>query len=230
MDTEHSDSEEGSTSSDEDDLPGNVLSAGNLKSNMIESKFDMTDHKFLPDGILTQRVTKALIPKILGIDNPNEEDVVLVDFIETRARKLLAICAYIELRPLRKAMALFQQHNFDDHDLPIKSWSAKKLKSAAKDGTQHAFVIMEGYVDANTQDILWARHWSKIYDFQEAQCMFLAPIFWIEKDTPSQDVGKLILPFISKQIISREGAFGDVYQCEIHRDHIKDPRRPSEKV
>jgi hypothetical protein len=135
MDSEHSDSEEGSTSSDEDDLPGNVLSPGNLKSNMIESKFDMTDHKFLPDGILTQRVTKALIPKILGIDNPNEEDVVLVDFIETRARKLLAICAYIELRPLRKAMALFQQHNFDDHDLPIKSWSAKKLKSAAKDDT-----------------------------------------------------------------------------------------------
>ncbi|KAF2132922.1 HET-domain-containing protein [Dothidotthia symphoricarpi CBS 119687] len=229
MDSDDSDSEDGSNSSpDEDDLSGDVLYA--LKTSMIQSKFDTAGHYFLPDGILARLTTKTSIRNILGIEKPTEEDIILVDFVETRAKKVFAICAFIDLRPLHKAMTLFRRNNFSDQNLPIKPWSSKKFKSASSNGIQHDFVAMEGPVDAKTQDVLWAGRWAKIYDFQEAQWKFLAPIFRIDKDHPSQDVGKHILPFISKQTISREGAFGDVYQCEIHKDHIKSLLHPDEKI
>lgn len=225
-DSEHED--ESSNSTDDDDLSGNL--SLDLKTHMVTSKFAVADHPFFPDGMLDRLIPKHSILKILGIDKPTEEDDVLVNFIETRAKKLLAICACIKLQPLLKAMVLFQKNDFDDQKLPIKPWSSKTFSRAAKEDRKHKFVAMEGSVESNAQNAVWTGRLENIYDFQEAQWKFLAPIFRIDRDKPSQDVGTHILPFISKQVISRKGAFGDVYRCEIHKDHIKDPLRPNDKV
>jgi len=227
--TYDSESEIESGSSDGDDLSGgHDLSLWEyMWEYMVKSKFDKHDvYSFIPAGILDRLIKRESILKAMEIESPTEEDDALVHFIEKKAKKVFATTAYIKVcgQLLYRAMLLFKENNFDDSKLPIKPWPSDKLRKA-RTRTLHPFANMEGAVGEGV-DPIWRS--ANIYDFQEAQWKFLAPIF--STSQLNHDVGKRILPFISRQTNPKEGSFGVVSKCKIHTDHIRDPLKSEGEV
>ena len=225
--TSDSESEIESGSSDEDDLSGRHDLSSDLRKYMVDSKFDKYVYRFIPAGKLDRLIKRESILKAMEIDSSTEEYDALVHFIEKKAKKVFATTAYIKVcgQLLYRAMLLFKKNNFDDSKLPIKPRSSNKFKRNAKAKTLHPFANMEGVVGEGV-DPIWSP--GNIYDFGEAQWKFLAPIF--STSQLNHDVGKRILPFISRQINPKEGSFGDVSKCKIHKDHIRDPLKSEGKV
>ena len=139
---------------------------------------------------------------------PEEGDELLVKFILQEAKKLFAILVTTRHPKLQEAISLFQKHNFDDTKLPIKFWTGQMFNDA-----QHPFFEMQG---ARKKKV-WDK--SLIYDFQEKQWEFLAPVLSTE-ETYHCYGNHVIMPFVAQIASFAEGSFGVVSKYEIHEDHM----------
>ncbi|KAH7077364.1 hypothetical protein FB567DRAFT_148733 [Paraphoma chrysanthemicola] len=210
-----SNDEEWSLSDEEDDFQ-DIVSA-----NMVQSAFERTPFSFLPEGVLKQIVTRNRLLKAMSID----EDEPLVGFILTHALKLFTITAFAVLKPqaLHKAMRLFHENDFDDSRLPVETWSRSDFNENERNGTLHPFSVMEGSTRKNGK--VWK--FRSLWDFQEHQFKFLAPVFTIGEI--QLDVGARVIPFTSKELSRAEGSFGVVHKYTIQEQHLIDPHRRNHK-
>lgn len=204
-------------SSDEDDLPDDHTF--DLHEYTVQSKFDQHSPHFIPAGILDRLVTRASVSRAMGLAVPTkEEDDILVHWIESEAKKVFVITtSYVKFRGdvLQRAMKLFKQNGFNDSRLPIEEWSSKRRKKSID---QHQFAVMElNSAEGGAIKPMWCS--SEIYEFQVNQWKVLVPIF--STSQPNHDVGGCILPFTMKETRPKEGSFGIISRCKIHKDHIK---------
>ncbi|KAF2234694.1 hypothetical protein EV356DRAFT_514837 [Viridothelium virens] len=190
-----------------------------LRGKLVESKFDKTPYEFVPQGAFDDIFSRVSIMEAMNITQSNDA---LVDFVYTRARKVFATMAYIEPKRkfLKMAMSWFFKNNFHDRKLPIDKWSGKKFRDNEAKGILHPFASMEDTVE-DEDDRFWTT--TKIYDFQEAQFKFLAPVF--STDKPSHDLWNCTIPFEAKDVTYAEGSFGTVSKYTIHSDHVQDPMK-----
>lgn len=189
---------------------------------MVESKFDKTPYDFLPQGAFDHIISRESIMKAMNITQPTEENDALVEFILAKALRVFATTAYIEPKKklLRTAMSWFYENNFHDNKLPIEKWSGKKFEDNKEKDIPHPFASIEGPVE-DEDDRFWTI--GKIYDFQEAQFKFLAPVFSTDKS--NHDPWDRTIPFIAKGVTYAGSSFGMVSNYKIHGDHIRDPLR-----
>ncbi|KAI0095668.1 hypothetical protein GGR51DRAFT_553874 [Nemania sp. FL0031] len=195
------------------------------------SKFDTIPRKFAPEGTFERLMTVEFIRGAMGIEECNNEDQGLVDFIRRGAKRLFAISINIGLKEgdLKRAMSIFKDNSIDDKSLPIDdptndestlpnaSYPHGLNSQSSPDPTRNVTLnSLELSVDAGNR--VWSEH--RIDDFHEKQWMFLAPVFSI--GVPSYRFETLrVLPFISKSKDPDSGSFGQVYKFEIHPDHIQ---------
>lgn len=179
-----------------------------------KSKFDHEVKQFLPEGCIDELVTlEAIIKEIEEKDQLEPGDLDLqegsvkkniIDFVRGKAKKVFAITVVSGLRgrELGKAMFQFMGINFVDNSLPVKEGNLAQV--------------------ACFRDT--ASPWSKvrIHNFCREQWRFLAPVF-SQQNFKVDLEPEHILPFIEKDSLVKEGAFGQVFAVEIHPAHQKDP-------
>jgi hypothetical protein len=184
----------------------------------VQSRFGKSFGQFLPRGQLDRLVTRNSILETMKIEEweVEEEDETLVAFILQRAKKLFAILVTIRHSSLQDAISLFEKHSFDDSKLPVEIWTPEMFSDSQKIGTQHPFFEMQGDVKRR-RDRVWDK--SFIYDFQDKQWEFLAPIISTEEMNNCYS-NKVIMPFVAQHASFAEGSFGVVSKYEIHEEHI----------
>lgn len=181
-----------------------------IRERRVESRFGNRLDRFLPQGQLNRLITRDSILDAVEIeeDEVEEGDELLVKFVLQEAKKLFAILVTTRHPKLQEAISLFQKHNFDDTKLPIKFWTGQMFNDA-----QHPFFEMQG---ARKKKV-WDK--SLIYDFQEKQWEFLAPVLSTE-ETYHCYGNHVIMPFVAQIASFAEGSFGVVSKYEIHEDHM----------
>jgi hypothetical protein len=189
-----------------------------IRERRVQSWFGKSLGQFLPRGQLDQLVTRNSILEAMDIKEQEveEEDETLVVFVLQRAKKLFAILVTIRHNRLQDAISLFEKHNFDDSKLPVEIWTAEMFLDSQQNGTQHPFFEMQG-VGKRKRDMVWDK--SFIYDFQDKQWEFLAPIISTEEMNNCYG-NKVIMPFVAQHASLAEGSFGVVSKYEIHKEHI----------
>lgn len=188
-----------------------------ISERRVQSRFGKRLDNFLPRGHLDDLVKRKSILKAMKIpeDEVEEEEEVVVAFILERAKKLFTILVTIRHSRLFDAISLFKKRKFDDSNLPIEVWTAAKFTESQHSGVQHPFFEMQGVM--KQRDIIWDK--SFIYDFQDKQWEFLAPLISTE-ETNNRYGSNVIMPFIVQHASYAEGSFGVVSKYEIHEDHI----------
>ena len=183
-----------------------------IRERRVESRFGNRLDRFLPQGQLDRLVTRQSILEAMKIeeDEVEEEDEILVAFVLQEAKKLFAILVTTRHSRLQEAMLLFQKHDFNDFKLPVEEWKGQMFSDA-----QHPFFKMQGV--RKKKDMVWDR--SLIYDFQDKQWEFLAPIISTEETNHCYG-NNVIMPFVAQIASFAEGSFGVVSKYEIHEDHI----------
>ena len=181
-----------------------------IRERRVESRFGNRLDRFLPQGQLNRLITRDSILDAVEIeeDEVEEGDELLVKFVLQEAKKLFAILVTTRHPKLQEAISLFQKHNFDDTKLPIKFWTGQMFNDA-----QHPFFEMQGV----RKKKVWDK--SLIYDFQEKQWEFLAPVLSTE-ETYHCYGNHVIMPFVAQIASFAEGSFGVVSKYEIHEDHM----------
>ena len=181
-----------------------------IRERRVESRFGNRLDRFLPQGQLNRLITRDSILDAVEIeeDEVEEGDELLVKFVLQEAKKLFAILVTTRHPKLQEAISLFQKHNFDDTKLPIKFWTGQMFNDA-----KHPFFEMQG---ARKKKV-WDK--SLIYDFQEKQWEFLAPVLSTE-ETYHCYGNHVIMPFVAQIASFAEGSFGVVSKYEIHEDHM----------
>ncbi|KIN05179.1 hypothetical protein OIDMADRAFT_116151 [Oidiodendron maius Zn] len=182
-----------------------------------QSKFDSENKKFLPEGCINDLVTlEAIMKEIREVNMLEPEDLILregtpkkkiVDFARGRGMKLFAISVVSSLcgNELVRAMSQFMVVDFSDKSLPVEE--------EEEDGSKDPFF-------RDTKSSPWSK--TRIHVFCQEQWRFLAPVFTQHNFKVDLKAGH-ILPFIEKGTLVREGAFGQVFQVEIHPAHQEDP-------
>jgi len=198
--------------SEEDSPPGTPKPtlSDQIINRYLKSKFDPEDKMFLPEGCIKELVTLEAIGKeLLDEKDQSEPKKNVVDFIYDKAKKVFAISVISHLRgkDLRRAIQAFKRNNFTDESLPV----TKEYM------TQH-------FGGSSTWSLL------RIHTFCREQWSFLAPVFSQQNFKVNLEPDH-ILPFTVKSDLVKEGAFGQVFQVEIHPAHQKDSifnvRQPS---
>jgi hypothetical protein len=189
-----------------------------IREGRVESRFGNRLDRFLPRGQLDRLVTRKSILEAMTIEEEEvgEEDEILVDFVLQRAKQLFAILVTTRHKYLQDAISLFEKHDFDDSKLPIEAWTGEMFSNSQQSGTQHPFFKMQGVVKRK-RDAIWDK--SFIYDFQDKQWEFLAPIISTEEMNHCYG-NNVIMPFIAQHASFAEGSFGVVSKYTIHEDHI----------
>jgi hypothetical protein len=179
----------------------------------VQSRFGKSFGQFLPRGQLDRLVTRKSVLEAMDVEEGEveEEDETLVAFVLQRAKKLFAILVTIRHTRLQDAISLFEKHNFDDSKLPIQVWTAAMFLDS-----QHPFFEMQG-VAKKKRDRVWDK--SFIYDFQDKQWEFLAPLISTEEMNNCYG-NNVIMPFVAQHASFAEGSFGVVSKYEIHEEHI----------
>lgn len=217
---------------------------------MCRSEFDKTYEDFLPEGSLDDilaHIGDAGIYQELCVSNPSSSDEKLLAFIKEKARCLFAICAYIGLKghDLRKAMSWFLHYKdgyFDDTKLPIKVFENVELSERMalmheekyNDLTDeefeellgdkvHIFLAIESHCST---DSTWLWNRERIWDFQDHQRKFTAPV--LSDGKSNHDLWRRIVPFDYKDrsVFKVEGSYGTISKYRIHKKHLRDPMRP----
>jgi hypothetical protein len=172
------------------------------------SKFDPEKRQFLPEGCLQELLTSETIIKELQddllasqcVDPPDDLIEMLVDFILQKAKKVFATTVLSGLRVgrLTHSMFEFMDLEFTDDCLPV---TYGKMETIFSKGTR----------------------WSPftIHNFYREQWRFLAPVF-SKKSFKVNLEPDHILPFIEKNNFGKEGAFGQVFQVQVHLAHQMD--------
>jgi hypothetical protein len=171
---------------------------------LITNEMDGKD--FLPDSAPGRIVTREAI---LSTFRPNLTSKVTEDLIEfiLRDAKILFILTASVLAAAKErvleVMELFRVHAFKDTNLPLtRDYSSPKL---AKFG-------------ALFSNPFWTKWYTR--QFYKEQWHLLAPVF-TRHDSAYNFAADCVLPFEWKNKAIKEGAFSQVYQVDIHRDHYQ---------
>lgn len=196
---------------------------------MVESDFDKSK-RFMPGGALDDVIKIDFILAAMDVRQSNEQINSLVEYVLKNAKKLFSISAYVGLvqEDLQIAMELFKDAAFDDSKLPIgRTQSSSPAPNASVPNptfTADAAHRILSMLHQPNKTRVW-RQMKTAREFFDKQWMFLAPVF--STDKPARDVSALsILPFTKKQPKPNKGSFGQVFKCQIHTDHIRDPLHP----
>lgn len=189
----------------------NLKLSDQILDKYVKSKFDPEAKQFLPEGCIDELVTlEAIIKELDEKDQLKPGDLDLqegsvkknvIDFVRGKAKKVFAITVVSGLRgqELKRAMFQFWGINFTDNSLPVKEGNLACFRDTAT---------------------LWSR--VRIHHFCREQWRFLAPVF-SQQNFKVDLEPEHILPFIEKDNLVKEGAFGQVFQIEIHSAHQKHP-------
>jgi hypothetical protein len=217
-----------STSEDESEEEITLLDI--LQKQLVLSKFDKTPHRFIPEGVLARILTEECILDSMSIRTPNIEDKSIVDFISKKARKLFGISIFCEFEPkkLRSAMALFKDGDFDDNQLPVREARANATETGLSESSASTdSSVAQNYLASFEHSVKPFKRKPRIWNdikwehFSEYQWRFLAPVF--SATTFNHDFSVLhIMPFTKRYSGSDKGSFGQIFQYEIHPDHIDD--------
>ncbi|KAI0885986.1 uncharacterized protein GGS22DRAFT_159532 [Annulohypoxylon maeteangense] len=163
--------------------------------------------KFLPEKAFGDLLTSDRIKRILSYTRPLSkilQSKTLIEYIEEHATRVFAILVYSRL--VDKAFTL-KKHGFMDKYLPIQMGPGKAT-------TFHLL--------ADDAALKWFENWkaSEIASFQNAQWLFLAPVF-TEQSVLEQPDDTCPLPFISYDTTQDAGSFGRIHKARIHSSHIK---------
>lgn len=177
-----------------------------------KSMFDPQEKSFLPADQIDNIVTREAIreefqaaprfdPEALSPEDLEE----IIDFVETKAKRVFAISCLSNLRggELVWAMCSFSDSEFVDTDLPFKDGNFAKDPFCRDE-----------------KDSPWAD--ARIHNFKKEQWSLLAPVFSPEHFTIELEP-EHILPFTRKESTMKQGGFGQVFQVDIHPAHQKDP-------
>lgn len=177
----------------------------------VTSKFDEEDKDFLPSGCVNELVTlEAIIKELRDKHQLEDGDLDLkneparqeaVDFICREAKKVFAITVVSGLRgdDLEYAMYMFMDNEFNDDSLPAE------------------FGYLEEYC---VEYSVWSK--TRAHNFYNKQWKFLSPTF-SQRNFNVNLQPNHILPFTKKSSEAKEGAFGHVFEVEIHPAHQEDP-------
>ncbi|KIW78369.1 hypothetical protein Z517_08204 [Fonsecaea pedrosoi CBS 271.37] len=173
--------------------------------------------KFVPESCLDTHLTKENIEAEL-----ERKDIVvtteLVDFIQTKAKKLFAILVYSEI--LEAIIGCYEHQLMDDH-LPLllrKVDNRYEISSLSEnEPSDVSFQVASDVFRIGSKDGTWKWNRGRLHDFAENQWQFMAPVFKKERYRYKLD-GQHILPFVS---VGKEkgGGFSKVYRVTIHHAH-----------
>jgi len=90
-----------------------------LSERLTKSGFEKTPLKFMPDGVVDELITEEEIRGVLDTRLPSPDEAELVEYVQTRAKTILAILVYIEIPQFRKVVKWFKKKKYDDRSLPI---------------------------------------------------------------------------------------------------------------
>jgi serine/threonine protein kinase len=162
------------------------------------------DRNYLPYSCLTKLISKSTVQSIL--QSPSLEKWVLSD-----AKRVFAILVVLDIVDLSVIRAL-KNSNFNDEHLPIQLHADKTnpcpVALSESNGDDR---VLNGFRNHDTWDF------DSVSKFYDEQWVFLAPVFEGSKEydlsysTP--------LPFLKKSGPLGKGAFGVVYQVQIHCAH-----------
>ncbi|KAF5597857.1 serine threonine kinase [Fusarium pseudocircinatum] len=178
--------------------------------------YNGAEKEYLPRGVLKKLITRETVYKEMNVEKTQRNEL-LVDFIVNSANKIFALtCSIINGKNLYKAMKAFHAKGFDDESLPVerkKSINAEGYKSAVVDPRHDVF----------SSDAFKPKLWTslRLSDFYNKQWRFLAPAFDDKKLIYELDE-RLILPFKLVKSEAKQGTFGEIFQVEIHREHLSD--------
>lgn len=197
--------------------------AEQLYRRLEKSVFGHGSREFLPKDSLDELINpKSIVESLFsGTKSPGEllttDDMELVQFVFTAARKLFAISVSVLLErsgsgPLLKTIQLFRLHNIDDNDLPFED-SEDSILATLESGVKNRKKIWKP---------------STMHEFRDHQWRFLVPEFTTDpqaRRTKLNLPAPTILPFL-KKFAEGSGAYGKVTKYEVHPSHIRDPLRP----
>ena len=151
-----------------------------LRSYMCVGRGNGTSRTYRPNEVLDRIVTKHSIIEAIrySMSNVTIVDKKLVDYVLTKAKRLFAISVYIGLN-LQGAMSFFEEHDFDDDDLPLLGLS----RTWFFDSYEVDEIDAQGTIAKSTKCLeslrrdrrLWIP--SNIRRFFRAQWDFLGPVF-----------------------------------------------------
>ncbi|KAH0432247.1 tol-like protein [Colletotrichum camelliae] len=190
-----------------DEPEGSMPSLGNqFLEHLEQSQFD-TKGEFLPEGCLDDLINREALRDDLFSEKGalDLEDEKVIDFINTRAKKVFATTYCVLGRggsELVTTMKYFLSVGFSDKVLPIEDLRSHRKRSKALVALQKTWVPM------------------RIRNFYQAQWMFLAPVF--SRDHFHHVLSaNIVLPFVWVNKVTKEGRFSKVYEVKIHENHQK---------
>jgi serine/threonine protein kinase len=203
-----------------------------LLSSMQMSRFTETQKQYLPQDAFEKvfyTVSKrnedvdltVFVPMGINAATLTEAELSLAYHIVDHCQKLYLIAVSMGLgrENIRTLMTIFRARNFTDEDIPIAPWTLERLKTDTK---LHPLVVMETLEGNRTSynQPIW--NVLSLYNFQNEQWKFLAPIISTGKDL--HDFGLCTIPFVDRYDVISKGGKGIVYRYEIHHAHLEDPR------
>lgn len=175
------------------------------------STFDARRQDYLPHNCITTLITPESIANELKLDSLEIDTSVkeqFVNWILTAASKVFAITVECDLgeNKLLTSMIDFQESNFTDQRLPIKS-------PRRPTGSTQPPVPTPKQFDPD----IWTTF--RLYNFYEKQWKYLAPVFSAHQYEYNL-TSECIFPFT---VIDKRdgGAFSSVYRVKIHPTHTE---------
>lgn len=202
----------------EDDDEGESL-ADLLTNRSVQSRFDKTPHRFVPQDTVDKLITEISIRSAIfeECDQIDEEDEALIDYILQDAKRLFAITVLLRFKKVRtscNAMFLFKDKGFTDRNLPFEDLPSADNEHAGENEDTPPMDISSHKLGAIGK--LWTE--ARVRTFCHEQWKLLAPVFSTDKD--NHDLGIHTIPFIDTNNEASEGSFGFVRKYTIHPDHI----------
>ncbi|QGI69578.1 related to tol protein [Fusarium fujikuroi] len=186
------------------------------------------EKEYLPRGVLKKLITRETVYREMNVEKTMRNEP-LVDFIVNSANQVFALtCSIIDGKDLYKAMKAFHAKGFDDESLPVE-----RKRPINDEG--HISTVTDLKCDLSNPDAFKPRLWTslRLSDFYNKQWRFLAPVFDDQNFIYELDE-RLILPFRLVKSEAKQGTFGEIFQVEIHREHLSDslfqPQKNGRKV
>ncbi|EWY89786.1 serine/threonine protein kinase [Fusarium oxysporum NRRL 32931] len=178
--------------------------------------YNGAEKHYLPRGVLKKLLTHETVYTEMNVERTPRNEL-LVDFIVNRANKVFALtCSIINGKDLYRAMKAFHAKGCDDESLPVE-------RKMPIDGEGHKSTSADRRFEVFKSEAFKPKLWTslRLFDFYQKQWQFLAPAF-DDKTFIYELDERLILPFKLVKSEAKQGTFGEIYQVEIHREHLSD--------
>ncbi|KAF4456333.1 HET-domain-containing protein [Fusarium austroafricanum] len=175
-----------------------------IRDTFVSSSFHGRPCGFSPEGCLKSLISETFVNGVLKLHRktPDDDEKAVVNFVLTKASKLLAILmlSSIKGKKLYQILKILMDKNVHDSGLPIQKTVLDHFEGLEYDD--------EPMLD----DI-------EIHNICEHQWEFCSPVFSSQQENHDIDA-RAILPFTERPFTKAEGGFGQVWKYEIHQSHI----------